>query len=250
MDASTQSILEKCAIDAGFSDTRGLQGDWLVFEAHAAPISIALAVSQDDQYLIGTNHSGVGHEYSSILEKSLLCLPGYDCFVVSGFSELFRVVQRMWELSKSLPEGPLERYNQEIERIEFSSTEALRLEKKRVGQQIFRKALIGYWEGRCAVTKTESLDLLIASHIIPWSECESDSERLNVHNGILLVATLDAAFDRGLITFMDCGKIQISRSLSNKDRLAAGITEGMQLSRLTDGMQDRLLWHRKNAFRE
>lgn len=250
MDASTQSILEKCAIDAGFSVTRDSQGDWLVFEAHAAPISIALTVSPDDQYLVGTNHSGVGHEYSSILKKSLLCLPGYDCFVVGGFSELFRVVQRMRELSVSLPEGPLERYNQEIGRINLSSTEALGLKKERVGQQIFRKALIGYWEGRCAITETESLKLLVASHIIPWSECESDSERLNVHNGILLVATLDAAFDCGLITFMDCGKIQISRNLPYNDRLAAGIAEGMRLSRLNDEMRNRLLWHRENIFRE
>lgn len=250
MDASTQNILEKCAVDAGFSVLHGSRGDWLVFEAHAAPISIALTVGPDEQYLIGTSHRGVGQEYSSILERSLLCLPGYDCFVVDGSSELFRVAQRMWELSVSLPEEPLEKYNQEIGRIKFSSTEAFRLKKERVGQQVFRKALIGYWEGRCAVTGVESSDLLVASHIIPWSKCESDKERLNVHNGILLVATLDAAFDSGLITFMDCGKVQISRSLSSKDRLASGIIDDLQISRLNEEIRIRLSWHRKNLFRE
>lgn len=47
--------------------------------------------------------------------------------------------------------------------------------------------------------------LLRASHIIPWKDCASDRERLDVHNGLLLSALWDAAFDRGLVTFGDDG---------------------------------------------
>ncbi|MDC0682621.1 HNH endonuclease signature motif containing protein [Sorangium atrum] len=42
--------------------------------------------------------------------------------------------------------------------------------------------------------------LLRASHIKPWADCETDAERLDVYNGILLAPHLDAAFDRGFIT--------------------------------------------------
>ena len=57
----------------------------------------------------------------------------------------------------------------------------------------------------------------------PQSKCETDAERLNVHNGVLLVGTLDLAFDDGLISFSDEGKILISTELSEADKAAAGI---------------------------
>jgi predicted restriction endonuclease len=44
--------------------------------------------------------------------------------------------------------------------------------------------------------------LLRASHIVPWAEC-TDEKRLDVHNGVLLSALWDAAFDRGLISFTE-----------------------------------------------
>lgn len=42
-------------------------------------------------------------------------------------------------------------------------------------------------------------ELLIASHILPWSD--HVAERLNVRNGIALNRLHDAAFDQGLISF-------------------------------------------------
>src|SRR5690606_12056163 len=51
----------------------------------------------------------------------------------------------------------------------------------RVGQDLFRKALTGYWDGCCPVTGNKDLPLLRATHIIPWSECTDDSQRLDVH---------------------------------------------------------------------
>ena len=45
--------------------------------------------------------------------------------------------------------------------------------------------------------------LLLASHIIPWTACETDAERLNPDNGLILSALWDAAFDKGLVSFTD-----------------------------------------------
>ena len=62
------------------------------------------------------------------------------------------------------------------------------------------------------------LDLVRASHIVPWKDCPGDAERLNVHNGLLLSALWDAAFDRGLVTFDDDGRPEFSPGLSERAR--------------------------------
>lgn len=42
---------------------------------------------------------------------------------------------------------------------------------------------------------------------MPWAECSSDAERLDVFNGLLLCAHWDAAFDAGLVSFADDGSV-------------------------------------------
>ena len=62
-----------------------------------------------------------------------------------------------------------------------------------------------YWNGPCPLSGIAEPELLRASHIVPWAACESDAERLDVHNGLLLSALWDAAFDKGLTSFADGG---------------------------------------------
>ena len=81
-----------------------------------------------------------------------------------------------------------------------NQTERSGLVTSRVGQGAYRKRIIHRWEYKCAVTKFDKLEVLIASHIVPWSKA-TDQERLDVHNGILLSPTYDALFDKHLITF-------------------------------------------------
>src|ERR1039458_5220747 len=73
---------------------------------------------------------------------------------------------------------------------------------QRIGQDIFRDALMDYWNGHCPMTGITEPELLRASHIVPWADC-TDAQRLDVYNGLLLSALWDAAFDRGLISFTD-----------------------------------------------
>ena len=40
----------------------------------------------------------------------------------------------------------------------------------RVGQGAYRKGIIHRWEYKCAVTGFDKLEVLIASHIVPWAE--------------------------------------------------------------------------------
>lgn len=94
------------------------------------------------------------------------------------------------------------------------ATEAERLVVKRVGQHIFLERLIDYWRCCCPLTGIVDKPLLRASHIKPWRDCENDAERLDVHNGLLLSALLDAVFDSGLVTFGDDGSSVFRKTLA------------------------------------
>ena len=58
---AARTILEKAAVDNGFSLDRGTSGDWQIFKAHAAPASLCLTATEDG-YGIGTDHEGVARE--------------------------------------------------------------------------------------------------------------------------------------------------------------------------------------------
>ncbi|MGO8816575.1 MAG: HNH endonuclease [Terriglobia bacterium] len=67
----------------------------------------------------------------------------------------------------------------------------------RVNQGFFRKRVLSAYEFRCCVTGLSTTELLVASHIVPWSE--DVANRLNPKNGLCLNALHDRAFDRHLM---------------------------------------------------
>jgi putative restriction endonuclease len=85
--------------------------------------------------------------------------------------------------------------------------------------------------------------LLRASHIVPWSDCD-DAQRLDVHNGLLLSALWDAAFDKGLVSFDDDGTVRTSSSLSAPAHQALGIDTAPALRGLRDAHRANLAAHR------
>lgn len=95
-----------------------------------------------------------------------------------------------------------------------NNTEVKRLTKTRRGQSFFRAAVLAAYEWRCCITGIASLELLRASHIVPWSRDET--LRLEPRNGLCLNALHDAAFDRGLITLGDSMELQISSRLQRE----------------------------------
>ena len=111
-------------------------------------------------------------------------------------------------------------------------TERSGLVTSRVGQGAYRKRIIHRWEYKCAVTNFNKLDVLIASHIVPWSKA-TDHERLDVNNGLLLSPTYDALFDKHLITFDNKGKIQLSDKIENSAYQKIGVTGKEQITDLS-----------------
>ena len=91
-----------------------------------------------------------------------------------------------------------------------------RLVMTRVNQSIFRTMMLATYNNKCCITGISKPELLIASHIVPWSRDEKN--RLNPMNGLLLNALHDKAFDAGLITIgADDYKIKISSQLKTKN---------------------------------
>jgi hypothetical protein len=126
---------------------------------------------------------------------------------------------------------------------QLENTEKARLINTRMGQGQFRSDLIQYWQG-CALTQYKQLQFLVASHIKPW-RVSSHQERLNLYNGLLLLANVDKAFDLGYITFSDKGKIKISKALDDHQNL--GINSEMGI-RINPQHQDFMAYHRDEVF--
>ncbi len=109
-----------------------------------------------------------------------------------------------------------------IQRRTVDSTIKEVLTNARMGQGQFRSDVLRIWGGRCAVTGSVTLDAIRASHIKPWRS-SNDQERLDPHNGIPLVATLDALFDVGLISFDGEGNMLISTRMDTADHKNLGL---------------------------
>jgi len=171
----------------------------------------------------------------------------------SGEAELGRILRRAAELAMALPHHAADCYAEEVAKIDAappSSTEILRLTKQRVGQNLFRSALMDYWGGACAVTGLKLPELLRASHAKPWADCDTDAERLDVFNGFLLSAQLDALFDSGLITFNDQGLLIAASKLAQVERQLLGLNGGPphRLRWISSSHLSYLAWHRQEVF--
>lgn len=86
--------------------------------------------------------------------------------------------------------------------------------KVRRGQDYFRDAVLNNFGGRCGITQLAVRELLVASHILPWSD--HAAERLNVRNGICLSRLHDAAFDCHLISFDENLRLVLSPRLKQE----------------------------------
>jgi hypothetical protein len=92
----------------------------------------------------------------------------------------------------------------------LSETEKHRMVATRLCQGAFRSDLVELWQGACALTGCEVAEALTASHIQAWS-LSNHEQRQDPYNGLLLVASADRLFDRGLISFDDDG-VMLSKS--------------------------------------
>jgi putative restriction endonuclease len=117
--------------------------------------------------------------------------------------------------NKKVEEIALEQYEiQEIEKDILSGKEGKdveRIVKSRVNQSLFRKVVVNNYSNSCAICSLDIQNLLVASHILKWSE--NKEHRLNPTNGLCLCNIHDRAFELGYIGINTDYSILVSNEL-------------------------------------
>ncbi|MDZ5042693.1 HNH endonuclease [Clostridium perfringens] len=132
--------------------------------------------------------------------------------------------------------------NKTIEEINEVGEVIERVIKARKNQNKFREALFKR-ESKCKICGLAHKELLIASHIKPWSK-STPEEKLNPFNGFLLCPNHDSLFDKHLVSFRDNGEIIISKRLSEKEQELLNINKDIVIN-LEEGNKKFLKNHRE-----
>lgn len=99
----------------------------------------------------------------------------------------------------------------EIDIADYTGETRAALVTQRVKQSFFRRAVLSSYGARCCISGVGEPRLLVASHIVPWSEDKAN--RLNPSNGLCLSAIHDKAFDNLLFSLTDDHRIVLSKRL-------------------------------------
>ena len=204
MKTLDRSLIEKAGYDNGFEIVRKSDPSFVSLGSSLHSVTVDISDgSHEGAYILRFSDNLSLPELKRGLNKEIF---QNDQIEVWSRELLGVVLKQAAELSISLPDGPMRLYN---ERLNFYfaqnpnerlSTEREQLVKQRIGQDVYRDALLNYWKGSCAITSIDIPEMLRASHINAWADCDNDSDRLNIYNGFLLSANYDALFDKGLIT--------------------------------------------------
>ncbi len=121
------------------------------------------------------------------------------------------------KLMAQVKKTTVERLNNiDISDIPKEGKDKMRLVKTRVNQHIFRTIILATYNNKCCITGIANPELIVASHILPWSKDEKN--RMNPMNGLALNALHDKAFETGLITIdASSYKVKVSSSLNKKN---------------------------------
>ena len=233
----------KAAWQNGYRRPLGEASGWVHYGSTTAKGTIRLGASgAGGPWFLAIDHAGIVEELGD--PRTDVGGPGIARYAFATLAELYISLSKVYSLGLTLPDRPLDDFRGAVKGLP-NTTEAERLVVQRIGQQIFRERLMTYWSGRCPLTGITDPALLRASHIIPWKSCPNDAERLAIHNGLLLSALWDAAFDRGLTTFDDDGRPVFSHTLSELARSDLRWSHPIPVTRRH---QERLAFHRANVF--
>ena len=248
--AVTMTRLEKAATDNGFDLELAPTADWLCFGSTQTSLHVWLTATGPSQFAAAMSRDDVldGLAGLGVVFTNPLPSGAAGALNVRNADALHHLLRRAFQLSRTLPDALLRAFQHETAHLP-RTTEAERLVVQRVGQHIFRRGLLEYWDGRCAITGLAEPELLRASHIKPWAACDTDAERLDIFNGLLLAPHLDAAFDAGFITVAKDGVVLVSNTLPPDARSALGLDGQLTTRGLHRSHWSYLELHQSKIFR-
>ena len=162
----------------------------------------------------------------------------------AGLKKFYSFVNSDYE--KRMKDTILGKINQILESQTLNNTQKETIIQARIGQGIFRRNLIKFWNG-CSLSGNPMTWFLNASNIKPWRDSDN-AERIDVFNGLLLTPNYDKLFDKGYITFNNNGKILISSLIEKEERLLVGLKENMTLKKVEDYHKKYLIYHKAHCF--
>ena len=147
-------------------------------------------------------------ELSLELASALIGLMGHDARTIIDGNKVAENISV--ELDRSLYSEWEDSLEESIKADEnIPETERLAIIVARRGQGKFKKN-VRRIETCCRITHVDRMEHLIASHCKPWRNCESNKERLDGENGLLLTPSIDHLFDKGFISFESSGRLILS----------------------------------------
>jgi hypothetical protein len=249
MNLLLRTLIEKAGHDSGFEHVLPSTDDTVTLASARHRSQVLVAKSSDG---FDVRFQQATSTLMPELQRSFQAwVVAADAIHAPTLPDLATLLRRAASLSQALPNQAVRDYHMAVEQVvdtlpaESRGTEVERLVRQRVGQERYRNALLTYWGGACAVTGVTTIEALRASHAKPWAECADDAERLDVFNGFLLMANLDALFDRFLISFSDEGRLLVDSRLSRSDLQGLGVHPDMALRWLADEHHHYLRWHRE-----
>jgi putative restriction endonuclease len=250
MNVLQRALVEKTGNDNGFEHP--VQAVSEAVELGSARHKARVAITAVPTGGFRVRVSGGSALLDGELARSFPDLPRVgDFFCVDTIGSLAPLLRRAAALAQALPRQAVTDYEAKVQKAFaglspdlIEHTEVQSMVRQRVGQQAFREAMLDYWGNACAVTGIALPAVLRASHAKPWAECESDAERLDVFNGFLLCANLDALFDRFLISFGCEGALMVSKAIVDADRKRLGLLEPLRLRWIASEHAQYLAYHR------
>ncbi|MGY5218436.1 HNH endonuclease [Clostridium butyricum] len=169
------------------------------------------------------------------------------------YFELNHISNRAHPLSYSthtINNTSIEIQNNIVNDTSISNTEKETIVNSRIGQGKFRTNVLSIMPN-CPFTGISEPFLLRASHILPWSDCSTNEDRLNGYNGLTLTPTYDVLFDKGFISFQDNGQLLISPFLPHQIRISLNLIEGQiyNIANFSGQRNVYLDYHRNNIFK-
>ena len=134
-----RSRIEKAAADCGFELTTEIQGTDLVLRSAQFPEVVIVKPMSDSTFMLRVDGAESSIESTGVAKD----------IEVSGYDALYEALAHVAATARTLPNRVAEQFHRAAGSLP-RSTEVERLIVQRIGQQLFRDALMDFWRGQCA----------------------------------------------------------------------------------------------------
>lgn len=150
--------IEKAAADCGF-EREAVLNEQGQLELRSATFPEVVSVQVATPF---------GYQLSASQPNLLPTGSGDGLVLLEGIEQLYQVLQQAAATARTMPNRVADHFRAKTQSLP-KTTEAERMVVQRVGQDLFRSALLDYWQVRCCVTGLAEASLLRAG-LLPVSK--------------------------------------------------------------------------------